>query len=165
MVRFAVTFTAWTVASNPRSWDGIQRIAHAGEESVGAVFEHEAALVGSLSPAQCHHPAPTIVLDVEGLDPGTKFLSTFSRHLPNQSERAELARDLEKPQNRWVIKAWFAEGSDLFLPALPPSYELLGRWRRHEIWERTERENQEPTIPAFRDGFEVGDTSSWSSMR
>ncbi len=99
----------------------------------------------------------------EGIDPGTRFLSTFSRHLPTEAEQKELDRDLENPRNRWVIKAHGAAAPDIYLPVIRGSYTLVGRWRNWELWERFDAGKRGFKPPILSDGFEAANTWKWSA--
>lgn len=73
---------------------------------------------------------------LEGLEPGTRHLSTFQRHLRTPESRAELLRDLRRPANRWVLVPRRPEASPEALAVVEEVYRRRAEWRRWELWER-----------------------------
>jgi hypothetical protein len=70
---------------------------------------------------------------LEGDGPGTRFLSTFPRHL-GARERAELLADLRDPHNRWALAAGVVPLSNEVSEVLQAEYENVqspsALWRR-----------------------------------
>jgi hypothetical protein len=95
----------------------------------------------------------------EGFEPGTRFLSTFTRHLPSEAERRELKHDLENRRNRWVITRRTGGNIDIYSPVISNRYTLVARWRGWELWENTRPQ----TI--FEDGFETAGTEGWATAK
>lgn len=71
----------------------------------------------------------------EDLEPGTRFLSTFLRHVGTPERQAELVRDLQRPSNRWVIQTGY-EMPDSAREAVRAGYCRVGRWRHTKLWQR-----------------------------
>lgn len=72
----------------------------------------------------------------EDLEPGTRFLSTFLRHVGTPERQAELVQDLRRPSNRWVIQTGY-EMPDSAREAVRDGYcRVGGRWRNAKLWQR-----------------------------
>lgn len=72
---------------------------------------------------------------VEDIEPGTRFLSTFRRHVGTSELQAELVDDLKRPTNRWVITTGF-EAPASARQVLRDDYCRAGSWRGTDLWER-----------------------------
>ena len=73
---------------------------------------------------------------LEGLAPGTRYLSTFSRHVDTPERRRELADDLARPTNRWVVRPQSAEVPAEAQAILERLYDPRQPWRGWVLWER-----------------------------
>lgn len=73
---------------------------------------------------------------VEGMEPGTRFLSTFGRHVGDPRSRAELEADLARPNNRWVIIDRPVGAPPDVLTTVSEQYCPRHRWGRFRLLER-----------------------------
>ena len=108
-----------------------------------------AALAGEMPPwaRLPQKPGETLIVlwwgpgwyTVEGLEPGTRHLSTFLRHLSSPERLRELAADLARPANRWVLRPSWAEAPAEAVEVLERLYDPGKSWRGWTIWERRSR--------------------------
>lgn len=72
---------------------------------------------------------------LEDIEPGTRFLSTFSRHIRTEASRTQLLEDIEQPTNRWVIVPRWHEPPRGVRGLLQQRYSKEGEWQGWQLWE------------------------------
>jgi hypothetical protein len=81
---------------------------------------------------------------LEGIAPGTSFLSSAARHLRWGGGVGRMLDDLSAPSNRWVLATPGTEGSEPIWKVLDERYVLRERWHAYELWEHRASDSARP---------------------